>query len=303
MDTDIMTEAGNKSQEKNEGQFILVPMWLLGAKIPEGAKLLAGHILSLSKQTGFAYKSNGKYAETFDVTAWTIRGWIKALEEAGLVRVEGRETGRRIFPLFTHNGQITKGLGKSNPPLENPNPPVGKIKGAGLENPNGGGVKSPTQIDKEIDKEKREGNRNVSLSAVGGERKKSESEQVEPSAKTTKKQEVQPFTVPTLEQTVDYATSLPLVKQLNLSINSVRDRCELFLAHYEARGWLYPGRVPVAKWEPAVDTWFSKAAEDGLLCRSSSAPTMGTPSVDPEAHLKGLIKNIPHPYADDEDLD
>lgn len=117
MDTDIMTEPGGESQQAGTESFIQVPLWILGMKVPEGAKLLAGHILSLSRQTGYAWKSNGRYAETFAVTAWTVRGWIKALEEAGLVRVEGRETGRRIFPLFTHNGPIPGGLEKSNPPL------------------------------------------------------------------------------------------------------------------------------------------------------------------------------------------
>lgn len=172
-----------------------------------------------------------------------------------------------------------------------------------MENPNGGGVKNPTQIDKGKDKEKREGKRNISLSAAGGETNKSASEQVEPSSKTPKKQEVQPFTVPTLEQTIDCAKSLPLVKQLNLSIDSVRNRCELFLAHYEARKWLHPSRLPVAKWEPALDTWFRVAAEKNLLTGTKPAPTHGVPSVDPYAHLKPGWKTIPNPYLNDPDLD
>lgn len=73
-------------------------------QIPPNAKLLYGEISALCNSSGVCTAGNGYFAELYGVTERTIRGLIKALEDAGYIRSEtvrddktGQIEGRHLF--------------------------------------------------------------------------------------------------------------------------------------------------------------------------------------------------------------
>lgn len=68
--------------------------------IPASAKLLFSELTSLANSTGFCWATNSYFAELYGVAQTTISEWVRALKDAGFIRVEIDKKGgnqRRVF--------------------------------------------------------------------------------------------------------------------------------------------------------------------------------------------------------------
>jgi len=76
----------------------------LNKKIPPGAKLLFGDILSLSKGKGYCFASNTYFSELYGVHINSITNWMKALKENMLIKITyEKRDGKSVRKVYTKN--------------------------------------------------------------------------------------------------------------------------------------------------------------------------------------------------------
>ena len=84
-----------------QAHFVSIPLEVLRANVPDGAKLLYGSLVLLStNDRGYCYASNGFLAERHGAKKDTVSRWVADLERVGLIRVEVQKeeaNQRRIF--------------------------------------------------------------------------------------------------------------------------------------------------------------------------------------------------------------
>jgi len=91
-------------------------------EIPPGAKLLFSEFTALCNEKGYCWASNTYFSELYETSNVTISKWIRALEQAGFIRLEYDKRGfqvteRRIFiPSVkeTFNGSVKEKLIRSD---------------------------------------------------------------------------------------------------------------------------------------------------------------------------------------------
>lgn len=90
---------------KMKEKYILIPDRVkINKKIPPGAKLLFGDILSLSRGTGYCFASNTYFSELYGVHINSITNWMKALKENMLIKITyEKRDGKSVRKVYTKN--------------------------------------------------------------------------------------------------------------------------------------------------------------------------------------------------------
>jgi len=74
---------------EDRGYYAIIPATVRYDKsLSPNAKLLYGEITALCNQAGYCWASNNYFAELYDVQRSSISNWIKALSNAGYIKVE-----------------------------------------------------------------------------------------------------------------------------------------------------------------------------------------------------------------------
>lgn len=77
---------------------------LLDKSLPSGAKVMFLLINSLTRREGYCYASNRYFMEKLDASERTVRNWLSALKDKGLIETEvivnerGEVSERRLYP-------------------------------------------------------------------------------------------------------------------------------------------------------------------------------------------------------------
>lgn len=78
--------------------YAVIPASVRYSKVSSSAKLLYGEISALCNKEGYCWASNAYFAELYDVSDRSIRGWVSELSEAGFIHVEVENNNdRRMF--------------------------------------------------------------------------------------------------------------------------------------------------------------------------------------------------------------
>jgi rubrerythrin len=113
-------------RKEEPGYFAIIPANVRYDKsLSANAKLLYGEITALCKKEGYCWASNSYFAELYDVQRSSISNWIKALSDAGYVRVEyiyaaGKPNieKRKIYIAEPISANVSKALQKEDPKTE-----------------------------------------------------------------------------------------------------------------------------------------------------------------------------------------
>jgi hypothetical protein len=80
----------------------------LSPNLSGDAKILYGHILSLSYRDGYCFATNAWFAKAFGKHERTVKRWIAELVDAELLRVvDGNSKKRQLFPAINEKGDPT----------------------------------------------------------------------------------------------------------------------------------------------------------------------------------------------------
>lgn len=103
----------------SRGNFIILPeQACFDSRLPPMSRLLYGLIVSLSMKEGFCWASNRFFAERFHVKPETISRAIKALSEAGYIRLEFTGNGNENRRIYTLDNFVIPLDEKINDPCE-----------------------------------------------------------------------------------------------------------------------------------------------------------------------------------------
>lgn len=96
-----MAEQQNSPQNTKPGYWAVLPAQIrYDAGIPPNAKLLYAEISSLTDLRGYCYATNAYFEELYELSERTIIRLLKALAQAGYLRIEDNDGGkaqRRIY--------------------------------------------------------------------------------------------------------------------------------------------------------------------------------------------------------------
>jgi len=82
--------------------YIIIPNKIkIDNKIPSGAKILYGEILSLSLSKGFCFATNEYLSELYGVHCNSVTNWIKSLKKAEYISVKYmKHSGRSVRTIY-----------------------------------------------------------------------------------------------------------------------------------------------------------------------------------------------------------
>ena len=249
------------------------------------ARLLYSEIDTLSRQKGYCWASNAFFAELYQVKEKAVTRWLKALREAGYIRVEVQQGNqRKIFltKTFISPEEVTT-IHLSAPP-ERGSPPTSREGGLDLKEgaapPKGGARAASLLIDKNNNiKEYRESappprEDDFLKGGQGQTRTKSATGETEVSAphppggapppapkfetmQTTSQipgnvdTSAQPFIPPTLPEVEAYMRTQ---SKLCTNYQIAQEQAQRFVNHYQSNGWKV-GRNPMQDWQAAANNW------------------------------------------------